>query len=226
MTHRAILFGAIGTLVDTSDMQRRAFNLAFKEAGLRWHWTRPIYAPMLATVGGRNRIRAYADLRQETVDVAALHAAKSRFYQQLMRAEGVALRPGVADAIARAKSEGMKLGWITTTSRANVDAIIDAADGALHADMFDLITDRSMVTAPKPNGEVYLMALDRFVLTASEVIAVEDTPDSARAAREAGIRVAAFEGAVAPDAAWPEGTVRCGDLSQLFEPADLGQAAA
>ena len=31
---KAILFGSIGTLIETSDLQREAFNEAFKEAGL------------------------------------------------------------------------------------------------------------------------------------------------------------------------------------------------
>tara|TARA_B110000503_G_scaffold47893_1_gene77939 strand:+ start:1294 stop:1407 length:114 start_codon:yes stop_codon:yes gene_type:complete len=36
MTVKAVFFGSIGTLVETSDLQRRAFNQAFAEAGLDW----------------------------------------------------------------------------------------------------------------------------------------------------------------------------------------------
>ncbi|MFT7179418.1 MAG: phosphoglycolate phosphatase-like HAD superfamily hydrolase, partial [Oceanospirillaceae bacterium] len=39
MTTKAILFGSIGTLVETSELQRRAFNQAFSEAGLDWNWS-------------------------------------------------------------------------------------------------------------------------------------------------------------------------------------------
>ena len=35
---KAILFGSIGTLIETSDIQRESFNEAFKEAGLDWYW--------------------------------------------------------------------------------------------------------------------------------------------------------------------------------------------
>ena len=35
---KAILFGSIGTLVETSELQRTAFNQAFSEAGLDWTW--------------------------------------------------------------------------------------------------------------------------------------------------------------------------------------------
>lgn len=34
MNYKAILFGSIGTLIETSDLQRESFNEAFKEAGL------------------------------------------------------------------------------------------------------------------------------------------------------------------------------------------------
>ncbi len=34
MNHKTILFGSIGALVETSDLQRRAFNQAFSEAEL------------------------------------------------------------------------------------------------------------------------------------------------------------------------------------------------
>ena len=38
MTFKAILFGSIGTLAETSDLQRNAFNEAFKISGLNWFW--------------------------------------------------------------------------------------------------------------------------------------------------------------------------------------------
>ena len=36
MTFKAVLFGSIGTLAETSDLQRNAFNEAFKISGLNW----------------------------------------------------------------------------------------------------------------------------------------------------------------------------------------------
>jgi beta-phosphoglucomutase-like phosphatase (HAD superfamily) len=35
---QAVIFGSIGTIAETSDIQRQAFNLAFAEAGLDWNW--------------------------------------------------------------------------------------------------------------------------------------------------------------------------------------------
>ena len=44
---KAILFGSIGTLIETSDLQREAFNQAFKEAGLDWYWDQEDYTKLL-----------------------------------------------------------------------------------------------------------------------------------------------------------------------------------
>ena len=35
---KSILFGSIGVLVESSEIQRKAFNEAFKEFGLDWYW--------------------------------------------------------------------------------------------------------------------------------------------------------------------------------------------
>ena len=57
MNIRAIIFGSIGTLVETSDLQRQSFNQAFKEANLNWHWDSKLYQKLLSQSGGRNRIQ-------------------------------------------------------------------------------------------------------------------------------------------------------------------------
>ncbi|MEL6947920.1 MAG: hypothetical protein AAFO73_09850, partial [Pseudomonadota bacterium] len=53
---QAIFFGSIGTLVDTTELQRRAFNAAFQGAGLGWRWDRSLFNALLKTVGGVARI--------------------------------------------------------------------------------------------------------------------------------------------------------------------------
>ncbi|MEC7496587.1 MAG: haloacid dehalogenase, partial [Pseudomonadota bacterium] len=35
---RALIFGSIGVLVETSELQRQAYNAAFAAHRLDWHW--------------------------------------------------------------------------------------------------------------------------------------------------------------------------------------------
>ena len=46
---KAVLFGSIGTLIETSDIQRESFNQAFKEEGLDWYWDKEDYTCLLYT---------------------------------------------------------------------------------------------------------------------------------------------------------------------------------
>ena len=77
MNIRAIIFGSIGTLVETSDLQRQSFNQAFKEANLNWHWDSKLYQKLLSQSGGRNRIKNYANNQGISVDAKYLHQRKT-----------------------------------------------------------------------------------------------------------------------------------------------------
>ena len=58
--YKALLFGSIGTLVETSEIQRKSFNEAFKKKGLNWYWTKEEYIKLLNKSGGSDRIKEYA----------------------------------------------------------------------------------------------------------------------------------------------------------------------
>ena len=51
MKKAAVLFGSIGSIVESSDIQRRAYNQALREAGLNWEWDRDTYAELLTQAG-------------------------------------------------------------------------------------------------------------------------------------------------------------------------------
>ena len=48
----AILFGSIGTIADTSELQRQSFNKAFALHNLQWQWSRAEYISLLEKSGG------------------------------------------------------------------------------------------------------------------------------------------------------------------------------
>jgi beta-phosphoglucomutase-like phosphatase (HAD superfamily) len=41
---RALIFDVDGTLAETEELHRIAFNRAFAEAGIPWKWDRELYA--------------------------------------------------------------------------------------------------------------------------------------------------------------------------------------
>ena len=191
----ALLLGSISALADTSELQREAFNAAFAEHGLDWEWTREDYQQMLTGNGGRDRVARYAADRDEQVDADAVHATKSRIFQERLRSGAVTARPGVAETISAARAAGHRVALVTTTSADNL-AALDAGLGGLPALRdFDLVVDADQVQHGKPDPEAYRFALDKLGEKAEDCVAVEDNVGGVEAARAAGIPVVAFPNA-------------------------------
>ena len=197
---RALIFDVDGTLAETEELHRRAFNEAFAGAGLDWRWSPELYAELLKTAGGKERIAAYLrDHRGEARDAAwdaagdaawivELHRDKTARYGALMRAGALDLRPGVRALIEDARAQGLKRAIATTTSRPNVEALCSACFGRPATDVFDVIAAGDEVAAKKPAPDVYALALDRLGLPAAACVAIEDSRNGVLSARAAGLR--------------------------------------
>jgi HAD superfamily hydrolase (TIGR01509 family) len=190
----AILFGSIGTIVDTSELQRQAFNQAFKSHGLDWCWNREEYLTMLEKSGGQKRIAEYADSIRQAVNAEAIHRSKSKFFQKILAESEVSPRPDVVEIIQNAKRKDLKLALVTTTSQENIASLIEALSPSIRADDFDLIVDTSHVERPKPDKAAYAFALERLSEKPEDCIAIEDNLGGVEAAISAGLDCVAFPG--------------------------------
>ena len=188
----AILFGSISTLADTSELQRRAFNEAFSTHGLDWNWSREDYISMLGSNGGANRIEDFATERGVDVDASAVHATKSEIFRSLIASTGISPRPGVVDTISAAKKNDVKVGFVTTTSKDNVAALLEALAPEVSADSFDVIVDADDVEQGKPDPASYAFALGKLGESAASCVAVEDNAGGVKAAVAADITCVAF----------------------------------
>ncbi len=196
----AILFGSIGTIADTSELQRQAFNQAFEAHGLDWYWHRADYLAMLETSGGQNRITDYADsilqgigsANGQTVDARAIHRSKSKFFQTSLTKSSVEPRLGVVEVIQSAKSQGLKIGLVTTTTQENVAMLMAALHPVIQVTDFDLISNIDCVDRPKPDKAIYTFALAKLGEKSADCIAIEDNLDGVRAAKSAGLNCIAF----------------------------------
>jgi HAD superfamily hydrolase (TIGR01509 family) len=217
--------GSISTIADTSELQRQAFNSAFREHGLEWRWERDDYLALLERSGGRDRIAEYAGSRGETVDAAAVHASKSRIFQETLAASHLTPRPGVVETLHGARAQGLKVALVTTTSPENVAALFRSLDPELGASDFDVVVDATQADRPKPAVDAYTVALARLGLEASDCVAVEDNVDGVRAAVDAGLACVAFpnENTAGHTFAGAERTV---DRLELDELRQLAGAAA
>ncbi len=199
MKLKAILFGSIGTLIETSEIQRRAFNQAFSEAKLGWDWDVEAYREMLTKSGGLERIQDFANQCGTLVDVNQLHQRKTEIFNTFMNEKSIPLRSGVSNLISYAKDHGLKLGFVTATSEANVNAVFRTLSDNIVRSDFNFISNGSMITKPKPSPDIYQKALTMLCLDPQECIAIEDTAISMKAALAANIRCIAFPGEFAQE---------------------------
>jgi HAD superfamily hydrolase (TIGR01509 family) len=194
---QALIFDVDGTLAETErDGHRPAFNAAFAEHGLDWHWDATLYGELLAITGGKERMRHYAERYAPEIAARAdidtlikqLHVAKTAHYVRLVGEGRLALRPGVAELIAAARAAGIRLAIATTTSPENVTALLDASLAPGSSDWFEVIGAGDVVPAKKPAPDIYRWVLDRLALPASACLAIEDSENGLRAARGAELR--------------------------------------
>jgi len=193
----AILFDVDGTLAETErDGHRVAFNQAFTEAGLGWHWDEALYGELLAVTGGRERITHFVRSRHPawlaaagaSAQIAALHQRKNAIYAKLVSSGAIPLRPGVAALLHAIEQRGWLLGIVTTTSRANLDVLLASTLGDGTRQRFSVIVCGEDVARKKPDPEAYLRALAQLRLEPAACIAVEDSRNGLLAARAAGLR--------------------------------------
>lgn len=187
MTLSALIFDVDGTLAETEEAHRHAFILAFGQMGLNWSWPPPLYRKLLKISGGRERILAFdPDASPELV--AALHRRKTEIYTDLVASGRVILRPGIESLIAEARAAKLRLAIATTTSRANVIALLGH-----RREWFEVIACGEDTTRKKPDPEVYQLVLNQMGLSASDCLALEDSANGVRAACAAGLGVVVSE---------------------------------
>jgi beta-phosphoglucomutase-like phosphatase (HAD superfamily) len=197
-----VIFDLDGTLAETEEVHRIAFNRAFGDAGLDWEWDVPLYRRLLKVTGGKERITHFIEQAGGVADassVAGLHKAKTAIYTEMVATGRVPLRPGIEAFIDAAQRRGIGLAIATTTSMPNIEALLGAALGPDWRGIFPVVGAGDMVTKKKPAPDVYDLVLRELGTPPGRCVAVEDSRNGVIAARAAGLPVIAVRSTYSSD---------------------------
>ncbi len=196
MKLEALIFDVDGTLSDTErDGHRVAFNAAFDEFGIGWHWDVETYGQLLAVTGGKERMKHYAKTflnNQGLADnfeqlVPELHAAKTKHYVRLLSTGAIPLRTGVERLLNEARRKGLRLAIATTTTPENVTVLLEHTLGKDAIEWFEVIAAGDIVPAKKPAGDIYNYALQAMDLKPEQCLAFEDSRNGILSSHNAGL---------------------------------------
>ncbi|HET9391520.1 MAG TPA: HAD-IA family hydrolase [Steroidobacteraceae bacterium] len=191
----ALIFDVDGTLADTEEVHRQAFNAAFRSFELEWNWDPALYGRLLRVTGGKERLAHYIDSLPVSVAergklrllVPELHAAKTRCYRELIWLGQVHPRTGVRRLMMEAREAGVLLGIASTTSPQNIAPLIRAGFGAGALTWFATIATGDVVRQKKPAPDIYNVALAALGVSPARAIAIEDSAVGVQSATRAGL---------------------------------------
>jgi HAD superfamily hydrolase (TIGR01509 family) len=195
---QAFIFDVDGTLADTEQAHLAAFNHAFEQEGLGWHWDTVLYTELLNISGGKERMlhhwqRVNPGIKdvggsgvQDTIN--RLHEIKTAAYESAVNDGAVVLRAGVLRLMDEARRNGIRLAIATTTSPVNIAALLRKAIGIDWREHFVAIGDASTAPIKKPHPQVYLQMTEALNLPPSACLAFEDSANGLAAATAAGLQ--------------------------------------
>jgi HAD superfamily hydrolase (TIGR01509 family) len=195
---KSLLWDVDGTLAETERHGHlKAFNLAFEALRLPWRWSPEYYGELLAVAGGRERLlhdmqrqgRDPAGLEERQALAQQVHLLKNRIYASIVATGGLPLREGVRELLQDCAQAGLRVGIVTTTSRSNVDALLQAHLGKAWEEQFATVISADEAPRKKPHPQAYLAALHALQLPPHEAVAIEDAPAGLAAAQAAAIPV-------------------------------------
>lgn len=176
---RAVIFDFDGLVLETEEPIYLAHAEVYQQHG------HELSLEFWKTTVGTDTFDPDADLEARLgrpLDREAIHQARERRTGELLA--GREVLPGVLDLRDRVRAAGLRLGIASSSSRGWVVGHLERLG---IAEGWDCIVCREDAERAKPDPGLYLAALRRLGVDASETVAIEDSEHGVAAARAAGI---------------------------------------
>jgi HAD superfamily hydrolase (TIGR01509 family) len=177
----AVLFDMDGTIIDSEPYWMLAEQELVARFGATWSKDQAF-----ALVGSGLMNSAHM-LQSAGVDMPAqdiVDFLSTRVLEQV--AESIPWRPGVRELITELVNAQIPLALVTMSLRKNAEALAEALEQEIGAQVFTAIVSANDVENPKPDPEAYLRAASLLGVDIHRTIALEDSGFGAASAFSAG----------------------------------------
>ncbi len=198
---QALIFDFDGTILDTESPEFDVWQGVYARHGEVLE-----IAEWGKGIGTWDAFDPHAHLERLTGSALDLDALRSevreRVHETIRALEPIS---GVQETIRAAQDRGLRLAVASSSSRDWVTEHL-ARLGLL--DSFESLSTRYDVERVKPDPGLYLHALTRLHLDPAQALAIEDSPNGAKAALAAGIRTLVVPNPVTRTLEFPSGATR------------------
>lgn len=178
---KAVIFNFGGTVLDTETPRYQSFLEAYREQGAELDWS--LYAQCIGT--GFQSFNPYDDLLSRMELPVQLNAFREAIRSRCAElTEQEELRPGVMDALVRAKAMGLRIGLVSAAPRREIDPHLQKWGITSYFDCIRTVDDATRLA---PDPELYQQALRMLGVRPRQAAAIEDSPAGAEAAMQAGM---------------------------------------
>ena len=144
---QALIFDVDGTLAETAEVHRAAFNQAFEECAVAWFWDRRVYSYIMHMTDDAEMLRAYnamfaAKMSCKPLSIDALQrikCQKTKIYLAMLKSGTAYLRTGVARLLQEAKREDIAIAVTSSRPRIEFETLVINTLGFDALSMFDTV---------------------------------------------------------------------------------------
>jgi len=219
---QALIFDVDGTLAETADTRRAAFNQTFDEFQCGWHWDRRTYSYLMNMSDDTEMLQGYATLMETrlqhpTLGPEKLHQIglrKMQVFLAMLASGSASLRPGVGRILSEARRNGIALGAISCRPRIEFEMLVTSTLG------FDALTlfDASYFVNNKDRATAYKKVVAELGVLPSKTIAIDDNESGIRAAGICGINCIATPGIYTSSDRFDAANIVVSDLGMPAQP--------
>ncbi len=224
---QALIFDVDGTLAETAEIHRAAFNQTFDEFGTGWCWDRATYSYLMDMPKDTDMLEAHNAISASRNSEQALAPEilrriglrKMQVYLAMLAGGAAYLRPGVCRLIDEARRDGIALGIVSPRCRIEFEMLITNTLGFDGLAMFDAIRTSEDCG---PNAlAAYRYVIADLAIDPVKSVAIDDTVSGIRDAVICGLKTIATPGIYTSSGRFDAAEIVVSDLGRPTEPFDV-----